>query len=684
MAKILNYKYEIFPTKPQREQLYKILRQTRLQWNRAVTIRKKLKRALSSGQFEYVIKTCLSAGRSNTQGNRRKAIARFGSNFPELSFDQAASLYDIRNLIGNVLGEIDARCLDLAFFTEAIRSKHREELTARNKAKQEGKGKLPPLRTYWQLLRSINEYSGYSAKKFIDNSFEPSKDMALGSVRARVSGYSTSRWDTAIKPTNQQRAYGAKGEPQYKRRGESFTDQTQNTSVSDLVRERRRGRGNQVKINALHKGNEWVNAAYHRPIPEDGNIKQLTVLERCGHFFAVFSVEVPEHTWAIVPMNAGWYAGIDPGAKTALTIGLLNTKTNETRHVAIHYGPIEKNMGKLQKLSEELSCKKGPRCKRTAEEIEEALSAFSRKRSIQRLSEEDRETVIVREKCRLERTMIFQETSKRWTKKVREVKQVQYTIANQRADVLHKTSRALAEGCDLIGIGHWEPMREVSYRTKHKELKKKVQAGIPGAKEDLEELEQAKTKQGPKGVTKQRRGGRDRSIATLRSLVEEKAQRAGTVVLPDVNEAYSTQACCNCGSLSGPTGVQNLDIREWKCEDCGTNHMRDLNSAFNILKKTICEYKATAQVAASETERMATRTESQGAMAQSGSFTAPGFHATETFGRGGSLFYGHAEAVQPFLWEGEIPRSLKSLYEMGFAGALSQKSLYESDLNSPP
>ncbi|MBI5562800.1 MAG: helix-turn-helix domain-containing protein [Deltaproteobacteria bacterium] len=55
----LSYKYEIFPTWPQRAQLYKILRQCRYQWNKAVTIRKKLKAALNSGQFEHVVNACL-------------------------------------------------------------------------------------------------------------------------------------------------------------------------------------------------------------------------------------------------------------------------------------------------------------------------------------------------------------------------------------------------------------------------------------------------------------------------------------------------------------------------------------------------------------------------------------------------------------------------------------------------
>ncbi|HEX9860306.1 MAG TPA: helix-turn-helix domain-containing protein, partial [Nitrospirota bacterium] len=77
MANILNYKYEIFPTAPQRTQLNKILRGTRLQWNKAVTIRKKLKRALIAGQVEHVINTCLSVEKDNRQSSRKSAIEKF-------------------------------------------------------------------------------------------------------------------------------------------------------------------------------------------------------------------------------------------------------------------------------------------------------------------------------------------------------------------------------------------------------------------------------------------------------------------------------------------------------------------------------------------------------------------------------------------------------------------------------
>ena len=48
--------------------------------------------------------------------------------------------------------------------------------------------------------------------------------------------------------------------------------------------------------------------------------------------------------------------------------------------------------------------------------------------------------------------MISQDASNSWRRLSRMVGGLQYRVANQRLDVLHKVSRALAEGCDVVGI----------------------------------------------------------------------------------------------------------------------------------------------------------------------------------------------------------------------------------------
>lgn len=70
----------------------------------------------------------------------------------------------------------------------------------------------------------------------------------------------------------------------------------------------------------------------------------------------------------------------------------------------------------------------------------------------------------------------------------------------------------------------------------------------------------------------------------LKTQLKYKAM-ARSVVFAEVNEAYSTQTCSCCGSLSAnsPKGRAGLGIREWRCADCGTLHDRDVNAARNIL-----------------------------------------------------------------------------------------------------
>jgi transposase len=598
-TELLNYKYEIFPTRPQRAHLDQILRQARIQWNKAVIVRKKLKASLISGQIEFVLNACLSLHKKEWQAERKKAILNFQNSRPEfasLPNEDVAKLYDLSNITGEAL-PIELKHLDLKLLTEELKEKYDRELSEWKEAKARGVEykNLPKRPLFWQMMNAINNHAGFAAKNFMDKSFKSPKNKALSNIRANISGYKNSiRWNQAVSPKKGQRQYGARGEPQFKKRGEGgFTfpiPQIYQKDFAKLVRGKRRKSGHQIYINPLPDGMRWMDFAYHRSIPEASKIKQITINKKAGRYFAVLSLEVPDSVWKIKPMQEGWMAGIDPGAATALTIALKNSKTGELRHLAVHYEILEKGLEKLEKMQQELARKQGPRRKRTAKEIEEELKQFKNKKFLTRLTTEEQEKKIANKKQKLEKTMLKQQASKRWQRCSRRVSALQMRFANQRADVLHKISRALAEGCELVAIGNWEPEKEVSYRKKLRALKKKVKQGIAGAAQELEQLKNEKSKQGPKGAKKKRRSARDRSIATLRRLVNEKAERASIKAFTEINEAGSTQTCCICGETTGPK--QDLSIRQWRCRQCNTNHNRDLNSAFNILKKAEIELGA--------------------------------------------------------------------------------------------
>lgn len=68
----------------------------------------------------------------------------------------------------------------------------------------------------------------------------------------------------------------------------------------------------------------------------------------------------------------------------------------------------------------------------------------------------------------------------------------------------------------------------------------------------------------------------------LRQMLKYKSRAGGTEYDEPVSK-FSTMTCSICGSLSGPTGLSGLVVRQWRCTECGTLHDRDSNAARNAL-----------------------------------------------------------------------------------------------------
>lgn len=62
-----------------------------------------------------------------------------------------------------------------------------------------------------------------------------------------------------------------------------------------------------------------------------------------------------------------------------------------------------------------------------------------------------------------------------------------------------------------------------------------------------------------------------------------------------VNERFTTQACSNCGSRTGPKGLRQLAVRIWQCTDCETVQDRDGNSAINMIHAPLSKKDAEFQ-----------------------------------------------------------------------------------------
>lgn len=75
-------------------------------------------------------------------------------------------------------------------------------------------------------------------------------------------------------------------------------------------------------------------------------------------------------------------------------------------------------------------------------------------------------------------------------------------------------------------------------------------------------------------------------MGTAKSVLTYKSTTTG-VLFREVNEAYSTQTCSCCDTMSGsgPKNIPGLGIREWICSECGAHHDRNVNVAKSILAR---------------------------------------------------------------------------------------------------
>jgi len=74
----------------------------------------------------------------------------------------------------------------------------------------------------------------------------------------------------------------------------------------------------------------------------------------------------------------------------------------------------------------------------------------------------------------------------------------------------------------------------------------------------------------------------NQSWREIRRQLEYKCEWYGKQLVT-VNPRKTSQICSNCGY---DDGKHTLDIRQWRCPNCGVNHDRDINAAVNILQAT--------------------------------------------------------------------------------------------------
>ena len=76
------------------------------------------------------------------------------------------------------------------------------------------------------------------------------------------------------------------------------------------------------------------------------------------------------------------------------------------------------------------------------------------------------------------------------------------------------------------------------------------------------------------------------SFGELNSQIEYKAQMYGKQIYRVDRFFPSSKTCSNCGCVQEK---MPLYVREWKCQDCGAHHDRDINAATNLLRQAMPE-----------------------------------------------------------------------------------------------
>lgn len=231
----------------------------------------------------------------------------------------------------------------------------------------------------------------------------------------------------------------------------------------------------------------------HRPVPEGWKIKSASVSrERDGSWYVSLLCESPEGTE--FPN-----AGIDPGNAVGLdykSSGLYVDSEGNCADMPKYYRESEKKFARAQKkLSKTQGARKG------------------------------------------------ETPSKRHEKQRLAVAKISAHTANQRKDLLHKKSTAIAKQYDIV------------------------------CAEDLDMKNMSRSLKLGKSTM-------DNGYGMFRNMLEYKMAERGKLFVKVGRWFPSSQLCSCCGEKN--PAVKNLKVREWICPSCGAHHDRDVNAAVNI------------------------------------------------------------------------------------------------------
>ncbi len=545
----LNYKYELFPTRAQRRQLVRQMIENKKQWNYACRLKEKLQHALRCGRIEYVLTTVLSIEKNDHQAVRSKAIGAMRPRFPEVTPADLSSLYDLCSIFGKKSATatflIETRHLDTAILVTELTPLVQTELVI--------------LRSYWQELRQWRKVKK-AARQDETVQVPPLPKMpkqvplfyALKEGIIRYADCQSKQYIDASFPSGKHRDCGklrsdltGSAKSKFTRACHPSLEQRKYGNFGNPCPKRRiDSYGYQQALQSVFRTTaDGKTQIKIRPLPK-GMEWVSVVLHRPIPPEAIISrmtiMSDVDRWYAVLSLNVSEETYALPPPKPHAVIAL-----DPGSKQALTFARLDMETGEIDYGAFDWRPLRNSSAKR-----------LKLQRHMSRLEKPDRR--------------VGKKASQRWRSCSRQCAQLHARIRRQRNAIHHQIASYLAKH-EVAAIGEWEPPR------------------------------QKKIHRGPKGVVAARQAGRDRAIASLRTITTEKCDRAGGICIPFAEEYNTTRKCSGCGALTGPTGVQQLGIREWTCPECGSIHDRDQNAAYNILMLAIAwidENKAALSLAA--------------------------------------------------------------------------------------
>ena len=374
----INYSYGLLVTEPQRKYLTRLMRESRIQYNRAVKTRRRLKGSLQCRKVGVVLRELLSVKKNNV-GPRINAINKLAADYPKCSFSELTRLYDVRKILPPRSFKLRAEHTDIEKLIADVKplfDEEQEAYKAWSRLPESSRGKRPKGSLYFDLLSAAGQYVGYEAKRRIDEKLFPDvKGDTISLLRFTVSGSYDAQFEDATKASPEQRKQGNRGEPRFKRRVERIGWQIQRDQQNTVLH------GDQIRLGVLPEGIQQTKVQLHRPLPDGAKVKRLAVIEDGSRWYVVLAIDVADDSpaWTIVPAKPEYAVGIDPGVTTAITAA-YRAPDNTFDFKSFNWKLLDEHEAEKERIEEQLARMQGPD-RRTGQKASKRWLKLNRRRS---------------------------------------------------------------------------------------------------------------------------------------------------------------------------------------------------------------------------------------------------------------------------------------------------------------